>query len=648
MKTTFDSFVKRNCYSYTRFSSAAQAEGDSYRRQMEKTVEFCQRHDLHLNETRYADLGVSGWTGENIEKGALGDFIAALAAGKIPKGSVLIVENWDRFSRLKPMDAYTKLGDIIKAGVDVVTLEDGKFHTAENYNEFTTLITSLVIMERANEESTRKSRLVRAACEQKRKLVLAGKGIINGNCPPWLKVNAEKTGFEVRPERVAIVHRIIRQIKEGKGKREIARILDAEKVPTWGSDKKYKNKEWARVWRENYILEMVKSRALVGELKLQRRKRDEGEVVPNYYPAVIDEATWQSIQPKKIKTYNAGPQSSANNLFSGLLYDGYNPGYRMRFLMVNKENGYAYLKSDYATVDPLYLARKRAIAKGGPPGARPLSGKSIRYTDFEKHFLGYMGEINLAEALPENPAAESSRVALLENEKKENDRALANLVKALEKGDSSVVVMEQIHKREGTARRLAKELAAVLEQDRRAQYARDGIEAEGRRIMEFVVAEGRDARLSLRALFHRVIERIEIYPHGLPELPDTLKGIKINGFSVKEVIWRGRAGVMCYSVKLVGSSRRIWNWWDGTRLWEEGEGKPAKLCGFTSLKNKSKSDVNASFQEWMKEVERWKKPKPMQPDGGGNDQAAGGRDQKKVKRTPLTQAVLDKAAKTQN
>ena len=89
-----------------------------------------------MNETRYEDLGVSGWTGENIEKGALGDFIAALKAGKIPKGSVLIVENWDRFSRLMPMDAYTKLGEIIKAGVDVVTLEDGKFHTAENYNEF--------------------------------------------------------------------------------------------------------------------------------------------------------------------------------------------------------------------------------------------------------------------------------------------------------------------------------------------------------------------------------------------------------------------------------------------------------------------------------------------------------------------------------
>jgi DNA invertase Pin-like site-specific DNA recombinase len=623
MKTTSVSFVKRNCYSYTRFSSSAQAEGDSYRRQIERAKKFCEDHDLELNETRYEDLGVSGWTGANIEKGALGVFIAALKAGKIPNGSVLIVENWDRFSRLEPLEAYTKLGEIIKLGVDVVTLEDGRFHTANNYNEFTSFIVALVTMQRAHEESATKSTRILAAYENKRKLAKEGKGIMSGNRPPWLKVNADKTGFEFRPERVAIVQRIVKLIKEGKGKREIARMLDAEKVRTWGADKNWKTektKKWAQVWRENYILEMVKSRALVGELKLMRRKRDTGEVIKNYYPAVIDEATWQGIQPAKIKAFKAGPQSDANNLFSGLLFDGYHPTYRMKFFMQNKEKGYVYLSSDYMTVDPLYLERQKAIARGEPTGARPLSGKSINYTHFEKHFLGYMAEINLAEALPERPAAESSRVALLENEKKENDRALANLVKALEKGDSSVVVMEQIHKREGTARRLAKELAAVVEQDRRAQYVRNSYEDEGRRMMEFIVGEGREARLSLRALFHRVIERIEIYPHGLQELPDTLQGIKINGFNMKEVIWRRRAGLMCYSVKLTGSSRRIWVWWDGTRIWEEGEGKPAKLGSFKTLKNKTKADLDASFQSWMEEVERWKQPKAVQPDGGGLDQ----------------------------
>ena len=67
------------------------------------------------------------------------------------------------------------------------------------------------------------------------------------------------------------------------------------------------------------------------------------EPIKNYYPAVIDEATWLSIQPKKRKVFNAGPQTDANNLFSGLLYDGYNPEYRMKFFLVDKKKNYIYL-----------------------------------------------------------------------------------------------------------------------------------------------------------------------------------------------------------------------------------------------------------------------------------------------------------------
>ena len=135
MDTTIESYVKRNAYSYIRFSSLGQIGNDSVRRQISRTVEFCQRHNLLLNETRYQDLGVSGWTGQNMETGALGAFLAAVKEKKVQPGSCLIVENWDRFSRLKPRIAYNKLAEIIEHGVDVVTLEDGKFHTKETLDD---------------------------------------------------------------------------------------------------------------------------------------------------------------------------------------------------------------------------------------------------------------------------------------------------------------------------------------------------------------------------------------------------------------------------------------------------------------------------------------------------------------------------------
>jgi len=55
-----ETIVKRHAYSYIRFSSLEQAKGDSYRRQLERTEKYCKEHNLVLNDTRYADLGVSG------------------------------------------------------------------------------------------------------------------------------------------------------------------------------------------------------------------------------------------------------------------------------------------------------------------------------------------------------------------------------------------------------------------------------------------------------------------------------------------------------------------------------------------------------------------------------------------------------------
>jgi hypothetical protein len=566
---------KTHAISYIRFSSAkqgAESGGDSYRRQLERTQEYCTEHELILNETRYADLGVSGWTGKNIESGAMGDFMAALKADKIPnkEKTLLIVENFDRFSRLKPRLVYNKLAEIIEAGMDVVTLEDGKIHTKETLDDFANLISSLAIMQRANEESTRKSGMIRRKKAEQRKQAMAGNGIITSNCPAWLRVKADKSGFEVIPERVKIVKRIIQWVKAGKGKREIARMLDAENIPTWSSMKNWKTKEtkkWAKHWRDNYVLELIRSRTLLGELQPLKKKNPHGEPIRNYYPAIINEATWVEIQPKRTKGFNAGPQTDANNLFSGLLFDGYNPDYRMKFFLTNKEKNYIYLTSDFASVDPLYLEREQAIAKGKKPGPRPLSGMSIKYQEFEQHFLANFQDIDFRNLLPAKSDAEATRLTLLEKEKKENDKALANLLKALEAGEPSALVMAQIHKREDTERRLAKEIEAATRNERRERYAADSFEAEQERMEELYGAQTPEVRLALRALLHRIIERIDIYTEGLlDEVPDHLK----------TMVYPDRCGMMCYSVKLVGGYK-IWFWWDGSNYWEQGDAKTPSL-----------------------------------------------------------------------
>lgn len=572
MEITIESFVKRNAYSYIRFSSAAQSEGDSFRRQMSRTEEFCEDNELELNKTRYEDLGVSGWTGENMEKGALGDFLHAVKLGKVPKGSVLVVENLDRFSRLPPRTAYNKLAEIIELGVDVVTLEDRKFHTKDTLDDFATLMSSFAIMQRAHDESSRKSRLVQQALDQKRKMAMAGKEILNSRCPAWLRAKADKSGFEFIPERVAVLQRIIGMMKDGRGKREIARTLNAEAVPTWGSTKRS-----AKEWEEHNILAVTKSRSLVGELQLDQRKKQKGPVIPGYYPAVIDEKTWQAIQPDK-REHTSGPQSNVLNLFAGLLHDGYHPHYRMKVTIgIGRDRTYYYMQSDYRRNDPACADydrdRKKKVKGRKLKLAKPLSCETLNYEEFEKHVLQHFEGINFSEMLPRATAAETSRADVLKAEKRKAEKAAEKLLAMVEQedGGDSVLVMGRIRELETNIKRLAKELAVEEQRAKKERLTMDGFELEQKRLEELINASTREARLSLRALFLRIMTRIDVYTAGLfgdcGHIPEDLK----------DVVYPDRVGMTCYCISMVGGYK-MWFWWDGRQTWlEPGAEMPPAL-----------------------------------------------------------------------
>jgi DNA invertase Pin-like site-specific DNA recombinase len=565
MEITSETFVQRIAYSYIRFSSSAQSEGDSFRRQMERTLTFCTQNGLHLSETRYEDLGVSGYTGENFESGAISKFVEDVKRGRVRKGSVLLVENWDRFSRLEAFETYTKLVEILKMGVEVATLSDGKFYNAKNHGEFRTLITSLLDMERAHAESKRKSDLIQNALSKKRKQALAGAGILTTRCPAWLRVRADKKSFELIPERAEVVQRIIKLTQEGKGKREIARMLNAEKVPTWGSLKRS-----AKEWHESNILALTKSRALMGALQLdQKKQKDTVEVIPGYYPALIDEKTWQSIQPEK-REFTGGPQSDVMNLFSGLLHDGYHPDYRMKvFMAAGKKKTYYYLQSDYRRVDPACTAFNKATKGKSKKAekakqAKPLSRHTLDYKEFEQHLLQHFEEFDFTEIMPKATPEESSRVELLKAEKRKTEKAVENLLDLVQKGNGgdSVLVMGRIRELEVTAKRVAKDLAKEELRCKKERLTMDGFDQEQARLEELLTASTREARLALRALFHRIISRIDVYTVGLfggsGHVPEELK----------TTVYPDRVGMSCYCLTLVGSYK-MWFWWDGTQVWLE-------------------------------------------------------------------------------
>jgi len=187
-------------FSYVRMSTPGQLLGDSLRRQLEASRTYASTHGLELVEEPLQDLGVSAYKGANVSEGSLGRFLDAVRSGKVPTGSFLLVESLDRISRQEIRKALTTFLSIIDAGINLVTLNDAHVYSAQT-TDVTDLIVSLVAMSRAHGESLQKSQRVAAAWANKRKN--ASTRPLTANCPAWLRLNGDRSRFEVIEARAA-------------------------------------------------------------------------------------------------------------------------------------------------------------------------------------------------------------------------------------------------------------------------------------------------------------------------------------------------------------------------------------------------------------------------------------------------------------
>lgn len=296
-------------YSYVRFSTPEQSQGDSQRRQMQMARAYAERHGLEFDETlTFQDLGVSAFRGKNADTGQLGAFLKAVEADVVPRGSYLLVENLDRVSRQTPRKAARVLEDIVDGGVAVVTLSDEKVYTKDTLDNdqfaFVMVVLSFI---RSHDESLQKGRRVRAAWDNKRRT--AADKPLTARCPAWLRLREDRTAFEVIEERAAIVRRIYEMAGTGLGQHTIAATLNGEAVPTWGDA----GRRPAAHWRRSYIVKLLRSPAVVGVLVPHtietiddKRVRVEQEPVPGYYPPVVDEELYRRVTALQDEPRNPG------------------------------------------------------------------------------------------------------------------------------------------------------------------------------------------------------------------------------------------------------------------------------------------------------------------------------------------------------
>lgn len=497
--------MKGLVYSYQRFSDPSQAAGHSSERQAAYAARWAQEHGLQLDESlTMRDEGLSAYHQRHVTSGAFGVFLAAVEAGRVPPGSVLVVEGLDRLSRAEPILAQAQLASIVNAGITVVTASDGKSYSRERLKDNPMdLVYSLLVMIRAHEESDTKSKRVRAsivrACQQWQAGTFRGK-IRNGKDPQWLQET--ESGWELHPERAAAVREVVTMYLQGHSGNGIVRKLAAAGLSPTSSKV-----------ASTHLYKLLKNKALIGVKSLTIGA--ETFELEGYYPPLLDALEWSDLQSAGSQRGRRSGKSEVPHVITGLgiTYCGY-CGRAM-----SGQNLFGKIKKDG---DKLRDGYRRLLCAGLQYGTgRCEYPKSRSVAPVERALMSYCSDMmNLRKLYPSDRAAPlRAQLAKQRQDQATLDVQIERLVEAMLATNAEgtpAVFARKARELEAERDSLARKVAATEHQlSSMVRNDLEGIDAKWAALAEGVSALDTDSRLQARQLVADTFDRITVYASGI-------------------------------------------------------------------------------------------------------------------------------------
>jgi DNA invertase Pin-like site-specific DNA recombinase len=309
--------MPRRAYSYTRFSTMSQLDGDSERRQAEWAAVVSEQQGWTLDDTLvFVDRGRSGFHRKNLEPTAALSQFLSLIGRRIAPGSVLIVENIDRLSRADVDTAHDLFRSIIRAGIWICTRTPFRIYKGDKEASFMDLLEPIWIMYCAYMESLKKQMRGQEVWKTRREAAREGKAS-HFRPPCWL--TRTDNGWDYIPDKLALLRRIVDLTVNGMSAGEVVDLMVSERQPPLG----WKGKTWHR----STLQYLLRSRTLLGEyqphVKVDGQLVPDGKPIPGFYKPVLEPDEFLALQAAVAGRRRARGRRSKGepNLFTGLLWD---------------------------------------------------------------------------------------------------------------------------------------------------------------------------------------------------------------------------------------------------------------------------------------------------------------------------------------
>lgn len=280
--------------SYIRFSTGRQSTGSSHERQRQAVIRWLREHtDYTPSDLSFADLGKSGYHGEHIKDGGgWAKLLIAVEDGHIQSGDVVLVEAMDRTGRLPPLDMIDIIKPVLKAGVAIITLDDGNKFDEESLNgpQIYLLVAKI---QAAHGYSKTLSERTKASYDIRREKAKRGEPI-KRFAVAWLT-----TSGELKEHLVPYVQQVFDLYISGVGKNAIANRLRASGLPELALlsgptvDAWLKNKAAIGYWND----------------------------IPDVYPPVVSREVFLQAQKRQVEM-KTKPPSRTSNFLVGLIKCG--------------------------------------------------------------------------------------------------------------------------------------------------------------------------------------------------------------------------------------------------------------------------------------------------------------------------------------
>lgn len=494
-------------YSYLRFSDPRQATGHSADRQAAYAKKWAADRGLILDESlTLRDEGLSAYHQRHVKSGALGVFLVAVESGRIPPGSVLVVEGLDRLSRAEPIQAQAQLAQIVNAGITVVTASDGKEYSREKLKANPMdLVYSLLVMIRAHEESDVKSKRVKAAIKKQCQDWVDGKyrGFVrNGHDPAWVRIVDGK--YELVPERAEAVRMAVHLYTEGYGAEALFARIKAAGLRLTGGKTDYKG----------HLYKLITNRMLLGEKSISVDGQD--FVLKGYYPAVIDELEWADMRNTAATRQKSKLKGGLPSIVAGLGITtcGYcgSP--------VAGQNAYTKPRLPDGRLSDTY--RRLRCCHHYHRVQCPAGEISCAAGPVERAIMNYCSDMINLRALQSGdrtskPAAELAVVVRRKQEVEEQLERLTDAMLATDSGASSINTFvkraKTLEEERGSLQARIVALESELSAATRQNY--EGFDQLWRELADGVEAQDYDTRMKARRLVQQTFDHLVIYAKGV-------------------------------------------------------------------------------------------------------------------------------------